>query len=72
MIKHENGMLVLSSALSKQDHLELNDFLESIKRRQKEEILNKINTLEQQSFKTRTPIYQETLFARVKEIVAVS
>jgi hypothetical protein len=32
-------------------------------------ILNEINRLEMQAHATRTPIYQETLFAKIREIL---
>ena len=36
---------------------------------ERDRILQAINKLEEQSEATRTPLYQETLFAKIREIV---
>ena len=36
---------------------------------ERDRILGAINKLEEQSEATRTPIYQETLFAKIREII---
>ena len=62
-------MLVLSPALSKYDQIAINDFVEATLEKQKSQILDKIKKLEDQSHATRTPLYQELLFSKVKNIV---
>jgi hypothetical protein len=69
MIKYEHDMLVLSPALSKYDQIAINDFVEATLEKQKSQILDKIKKLEDQSHATRTPLYQELLFSKVKNIV---
>jgi hypothetical protein len=69
MIKYEHDMLVLSPALSKYDQIAINDFVEATLEKQRSQILAKIKNLEDQSHATRTPLYQEVLFSKVKDIV---
>jgi len=69
MINYEHGMLVLNSAMSKSDAKAINDFLEKVKRDERQRILNEINSLEEQSRRTRTPLYQETIFSHLKDIL---
>jgi|LakMenE01Jun11ns_1017448.scaffolds.fasta_scaffold8216873_1 hypothetical protein len=69
MINYEHGMLVLNSAMSKSDAKAINDFLEKVKRDERQRILNEINSLEEQSHRTRTPLYQETIFSHLKDIL---
>lgn len=69
MIKYENDMLVLDATTSKQDQQAISEFAQAVARREQQRILNEINKLEEFSHKTRTPIFQETLFDRVRDIV---
>ncbi len=69
MIKYEYGMLVLDAAMSKMDAKAINDFVEGQRDKERQRILNEINRLEQQSHATKTPIYQDTLFAKIREIL---
>lgn len=62
-------MLVLSSALSKEDQMAINKFLDVIREQERKAILDKIDDLEKQSHATRTPLYQETLFKSIRNIV---
>jgi hypothetical protein len=69
MIKYEYGMLVLDAAMSKMDAKAINDFVESQREKDRQRILDQINQFETQAHATRTPIYQDTLFKKVREIV---
>lgn len=69
MIKYEHGMLVLDASTSKADAKAINDFLEKAKREERSRILNEINKLEEQSHKTRTPIFQDSIFSHLKSVL---
>lgn len=69
MIRYEYDMLVLDATLSKQDAAAITEFANATARKEKQRILDEINKLEEFSHKTRTPIFQETLFERVRDIV---
>jgi hypothetical protein len=69
MIKYEYGMLVLDNTASKSDAKAIDSFIQDAKFQERERILMAIDELEQQSHATKTPIYQDTLFKRVCEIV---
>ena len=69
MIKYEYGMLVLDPVVSKSDAKAINEFVANGIMQERERILLAIDSLEEQSHATKTPIYQETLFKRVREIV---
>jgi hypothetical protein len=45
---------------------------EQVLRMERDRILQKIQELEDQSHATRTPLYQETLLAKIREIVNAS
>ena len=62
MIKIEHNTLVLDSSHSKEDHRAVNDFLEYKVGETKANLLKAVQEIENQSHKTRTPIYQEALF----------
>ena len=62
-------MLVLNAAMSKADAKAINDFLEKVKQEEKQRILNEIDKVEAQSHATKTPIYQEALLSKIREIV---
>ena len=51
------------------ENLTLNLVLHEGRVRERQRILLEINKLEEQSHATKTPIYQDTLFKRVREIV---
>ena len=69
MIKYEHDMLVLDATLSKQDAAAITEFANATARRELKRILDEINRLEELSNKTRTPIFQDSLFDRVRDIV---
>ena len=69
MIKYENEMLVLDATVTKQDQLAISEFAQAVARREQQRILDEINKLEEISHQTRTPIFQQTLFNRVRDIV---
>jgi len=69
MIKIEHNTLVLDPSHTKEDHKAVNDFIEYKMQETRVEILKAIQSIEDQSHRTRTPIYQDTLFKKVKEIV---
>jgi len=71
MIKYEHGMLVLDPSTSKSDVKAINDFVEKARLDERLRVLNEINKLEEQSRRTRTPIYQETIFSHLKETLEV-
>lgn len=70
MIKIEHNTLVLDPSHTREDQKAINDFLEYKIQETREGILNGIDKLEGQSHKTRTPLYQETVFEKVREIVS--
>ena len=69
MIKIEHNTLVLDASHTREDQKAINDFIEYRVKETRVEILKAIESIEQQSHRTRTPIYQDTLFEKVKEIV---
>ena len=70
MIKIEHNTLVLDSSHSKEDQKAINDFIEYKIKETRVEILKAVETIEEQSHRTRTPIYQDTFFNKVKDIVS--
>jgi len=69
MIKYEHETLVLDSSFTKEDAEAINDFIEDIKVKERQKILQAVEKIEQQSHRTKTPLYQETLLKAIKEIV---
>jgi len=69
MIKIEHNTLVLDSSHTKEDHKAVNDFIEYKMQETRVEILKAIEAIEEQSHKTRTPIYQDALFAKITKII---
>lgn len=69
MIKYEHNTLVLDSSHTKQDQKAVNDFLEYNTKLERARILEEINKLEQHSHSTRTPLFQDTLLEKVRDIV---
>ncbi len=63
-------MLVLDNTASKSDVKAIDNFIQDARFQERERILTAIDELEQQSHATKTPIYQDTLFKKVREIVA--
>lgn len=51
------------------ENLVLNLVLHEGRVRERQRILDAIDDLEKQSHQTRTPIYQETMFEKVRQIV---
>lgn len=51
------------------ENLVLNLVLHEGRVRERQRILDAIDNLEKQSHQTRTPIYQETMFEKVRQIV---
>lgn len=51
------------------ENLALNLVLHEGRVRERQRILDAIDDLEKQSHQTRTPIYQETMFEKVRQIV---
>ena len=71
MIKYEYNTLVLDSSHSKEDQRAVNDFIEYVTIKERERILDEINKLEQSSHETRTPLYQDTIFGKLRELLVV-
>lgn len=69
MIKIEHNTLVLDSSHTKEDQRAVNDFIEFKIHETRRNIMKEIEDLEAQSHKTRTPLYQETIFKKLREIV---
>ena len=69
MIKIEHNTLVLDSSHTKEDQRAVNDFIEFKIHETRRNIMKEIEVLEAQSHKTRTPLYQETIFKKLREIV---
>lgn len=70
MIKIEHNTLVLDSSHTKDDQKAVNDFLEYKIQETRADILKAVDELEAQSHKTRTPLYQETVFTKIREIIS--
>ncbi len=69
MIKYEHNTLVLDASHNKNDQKAVNDFIAQIQRDERKRILEEVERLEQQSHQTRTPLYQETIFSRLKDML---
>lgn len=67
MIKLENNMLILDPSVTKQDAKAINDFVAQVQKDERAKIISEIDKLEQISHQTRTPLYQETIFNRLRE-----
>lgn len=65
MIKVEHNTLVLDSSHTIDDQKAINDFLQYKIHETKDSLLKAVREIEDQSHKTRTPIYQDTLFELV-------
>lgn len=65
MIKIEHNTLVLDTSHTKEDQKAINDFLEYKIEETKASLLKAVQEIEAQSHRTRTPIYQDTLFESV-------
>jgi hypothetical protein len=65
MIKVEHNTLVLDPSHTREDQKAINDFLEYKIQETKASLLKAVKEIEDQSHKTRTPIYQDTLFKLV-------
>lgn len=65
MIKVEHNTLVLDPSHTREDQKAINDFLEYKIQETKDSLLKAVREIEDQSHKTRTPIYQDTLFGLV-------
>jgi hypothetical protein len=65
MIKVEHNTLVLDPSHTREDQKAINDFLEYKIQETKSQLLKAVKEIENQSHKTRTPIYQDTLFELV-------
>lgn len=72
MIKYEYNTLVLDSSHTKFDQKAVNDFVEYVTQRERERILNEINKLEELSHSTRTPLFQDTIFERLRQVLGVT
>ena len=71
MIKYEYETLVLDSSHTKQDQNAVNKFVEKAVQKERERILNEINKLEEISHATRTPLYQDTIFEKLRQVLGV-
>ena len=71
MIKYEYNTLVLDSSHNKHDQRAINDFVEQAVQRERERILDEIDKLEQLSEKTRTPLFQDTIFEKLRQVLGV-
>ena len=69
MIKYEYNTLVLDSSHNKHDQKAVNEFVEYVAQRERERILNEINKLEELSHSTRTPLFQDTIFERLRQVL---
>jgi hypothetical protein len=69
MIKYEYNTLVLDSGHTKDDQKAVNEFIEYITIKERERILDEIDKLEQNSHKTRTPLYQDTIFSALRQLL---
>ena len=69
MIKYEYNTLVLDSSHNKHDQRAINDFVEQAVQKERERILNEIDKLEQLSHTTRTPLFQDTIFERLRQVL---
>ena len=69
MIKIEHNTLVLDPSHTREDQKAINDFLEYKVQETRMEILKAVDELEAQSHKTRTPLYQETVFTKIREMI---
>ena len=69
MIKIEHNTLVLDPSHTREDQKAINDFLEYKIQETRMEILKAVDELEAQSHKTRTPLYQETVFTKIREMI---
>jgi hypothetical protein len=65
MIRVEHNTLVLDTSHTRDDQKAINDFLEYKIQETKVSLLKAVQEIEEQSHKTRTPIYQDTLFELV-------
>ena len=70
MIKIEHNTLVLDPSHTRDDQKAINDFLEYKIQETRMDILKAVDELEAQSHKTRTPLYQETVFTKIREIIS--
>jgi hypothetical protein len=71
MIKYEHNTLVLDSSHTKHDQKAVNDFVEYVTIRERERILDELAKLEQSSHETRTPLFQDTIFRRLRDIIVI-
>ncbi len=71
MIKYEYNTLVLDSSHNKQDQKAINDFVEQAIQREREHILNEIDKLEKLSHSTRTPLFQDTIFEKLRQALGI-
>jgi hypothetical protein len=69
MIKYEYNTLVLDSSHNKHDQKAINDFVEQAVKIERERILNEIDKLEELSHSTRTPLFQDTIFERLRKVL---
>lgn len=70
MIKYEHNTLVLDSSHTKYDQKAINDFLEYATQRERQRILNALDTLEARLDETRTPLYtHHKMFKMVRDLV---
>lgn len=69
MIKYEYNTLVLDSSHDKHDQKAINDFVEQAVQQERERILDEINKLEHLSEKTRTPLFQDTIFEKLRQVL---
>lgn len=70
MIKVEHNTLVLDPSHTREDQKAINDFLEYKIQETRMDILKAVDELEAQSHRTRTPLYQETVFTKIREIIS--
>jgi hypothetical protein len=69
MIKVEHNTLVLDTSHTRDDQKAINDFLEYKIQETKVSLLKAVQEIEEQSHKTRTPIYQDALFNKIRNII---
>lgn len=69
MIKFENNMLVLDSSISKSDAVAINEFINTVKRQEREAIAGKIKKKLEIASRTKTPLFAEPGLEMALEIL---
>lgn len=62
-------MLVLDSSFTKDDVQAINHFVNIAVQKERQRILNGVDSIEAQSHATKTPLYQDTLLGLFRDLV---